>query len=502
MGRIMNQPIAKLLGILLVALIVRSIGAQSRPIWYDEAFSILFSEKGPAAMLRGTGASLGTTAAEEHPLGYYGILWAWMNIVGTSLIAARLLSILAGLGSVVLLYLTGREIFSERTGLISAALGALAPFQVHYSQEIRMYGFLCLWLLLATFAFWRGKHTGKARCWVLFAVSAALAQYTHNMAALYLIPLAATPLIQGDWKTFKRTAAGGLAAILLYSPWLVQLPSQVAKIAGAYWLAFPGFEKLFTLLLFYVVNVPLPPGWLAPGLFITLLAVFIAVFQTILMTRAKAPGAGNGLWTVYMAFAPPLLAVLISQWRPIFLERTFLASGAIFCTWLAWALFSTGLPRPIQAIITAGLITGASAGLYQHLSYAGFPYAPYRGMQAMIQRQVQPGDIIIHSSKLSLLPAVYYNRSLNQVFIADPPGGSTDTLAFATQQVLGVISKPSMDKAAEDASRVWFIIFDESIQEYREAGRTTHPQLAWLDAHFHLQRLDQWGDLKVFLYER
>jgi uncharacterized membrane protein len=502
MRRILRQWRIQLAAILLIAAMVRTIGIGSRPIWYDEAFSILFSEKGPAAMLRGTTTSLGTTASEEHPLGYYTILWAWTGAFGTSLTAVRTLSILAGLGSVFLLYLIGREVFSKKIGVISAALGALAPFQVHYAQEIRMYGFLCFWLLLATFAFWRGRHSARLWWWAAFAVSAALAQYTHNLAALYLVSLAAITLFERDWKTAKMVAASGLAAMLLYLPWLILLPSQVAKIAGAYWLTSPGFEKLFTLPLFYVTNIPLPAGWLGPALFITLMAVFTSIWQTILVARRKDADATKGVWMMSMAFIPPLLAVLISWWRPIFLERTFVASGAIFLIWLAWALFSTGLPRPVQAFITAGLAMGALAGLYQHISYSGFPYAPYRELQTMLEHQVRPGDIVIHSSKLSLLAAFYFDSNLHQEFLADPPGGSTDTLAPVTQQVLGVVSEPTMQQAVGDASRVWFVIFDESIQEYIDAGEVTHPHIQWLDDHLSLQHVDEIGDLRVFLYER
>ena len=62
--------------ILTLALALRLVGAQSRPIWYDEAFSILFAEKGPAAILSGTlAADANSSAAEEHPPAYYFILW-------------------------------------------------------------------------------------------------------------------------------------------------------------------------------------------------------------------------------------------------------------------------------------------------------------------------------------------------------------------------------------------------------------------------------------------
>src|SRR5215210_1960194 len=105
-GRTFN---AKVISILILALCVRFLGINTRPIWYDEAFSILFSEKGLSAMLYGTLAPAGVGSADIHPLGYYTLLWLWMKLFGESLLAARLLSILAGLISVYLVYLIASE---------------------------------------------------------------------------------------------------------------------------------------------------------------------------------------------------------------------------------------------------------------------------------------------------------------------------------------------------------------------------------------------------------
>ncbi|MCJ7811132.1 MAG: hypothetical protein MUP62_02910, partial [Dehalococcoidia bacterium] len=58
-------------GILFLGLAARLPGLQSRPLWYDEAFAVLFSSKGPAAMLRGTLAVEGGVAADVHPILYY-----------------------------------------------------------------------------------------------------------------------------------------------------------------------------------------------------------------------------------------------------------------------------------------------------------------------------------------------------------------------------------------------------------------------------------------------
>src|SRR5215207_5538531 len=121
---------SRIAAIFILALAVRLLGIASRPIWYDEAFSILFAQKGLNAMLYGTLTTLSGDAAEEHPLGYYALLWLWMKIFGESLIATRLLSILAGLASVYLVYLIALELVSDvKTARLSMIFAALAPFQ-------------------------------------------------------------------------------------------------------------------------------------------------------------------------------------------------------------------------------------------------------------------------------------------------------------------------------------------------------------------------------------
>src|SRR5262245_24278107 len=119
----------KIAAIVLLALFVRLLGIASRPIWYDEAFAVLFSEKGLGAMLYGTLAPTGAGSADIHPLGYYTLLWLWMNIFGESLVATRLLSIVAGLVSVYLIYLITLEALSDtKTALLGMLFASLAPF--------------------------------------------------------------------------------------------------------------------------------------------------------------------------------------------------------------------------------------------------------------------------------------------------------------------------------------------------------------------------------------
>jgi mannosyltransferase len=490
---------AKVAAILILALGVRLLGVASRPIWYDEAFAILFSEKGIGAMLYGTLASTGAGSADIHPLGYYTLLWLWMKIFGQSIVSSRLLSILAGLVTVYLVYLIALETLSDvKTAQLSMLFAALSPFQVHYAQEIRMYSFLAVWLLLATYAYQRGSKTRNWRWWILFAVSAALAQYTQNLAAFYLFALALLPILQKDWKTLRSVVFSGVGALILYLPWAIQLPAQFAKIQSGYWVERPDISRLFTLLLVYITNTPLPASFLASALAIALIVVVIGFIQTI--RYARQSNSRTGLLLLYLSFAPPLFLFLFSQWRPVYIERALLPSGAIFCIWLGWVINRTNLSRLAQYALFGLLGFSSMIGIYQHVTYQDFPYGPFKELDSSLHQRMETQDVIVHSNKLTMLPALLFDRDLSPLFIGDFPGSPSDTLAPATQEVLNIQAEEDIQSATSNANHVWYIIYQRAIDEFRARGYPTHPDIQYLNSHYTLESDETWDGLRVLQY--
>lgn len=483
-----------LLSITAIALVLRLTGIQSRPIWYDEAFSILLAQQGPSAILNGTLATdTNASAAEEHPPAYYFALWGWMQLFGNSLTSARLLSVLFSLGTITLVYLITNHLFNPSTAWVAALFTSILPFQVHFGVEIRMYMMLAFWLTLAT-------YTLLKRQWILFSLAAALAQYTHNLAAIYLIPLALTPVFQRDWKTLRSLTLAGFGSLILYSPWLMQLPAQISKVTSSFWVEKPGIEKIFTLILMYLPHLPLP-GYLLPvGLLFATLVIALAAFQTYRAHKDISGNSNKGLWLAYLSFAPPLFLWMVSQISPIYVERALLPSHVIFCIWLAWAFTQTKLPQPVQVFTLCLILIASGMGVYQHITYTGFPYTS-PALTQNLNSKLQQGDVVIHSSKLSYLPAFYFSPELPQIFIADPANSSVDTLSPATQKILNLKSIESIESGAENSDRIWFIIYQQSIEEFSQAGKK-HPHLEYLDQNFELEMFEKWGDLNLYLYKR
>ncbi len=221
-----------LLLILIAAVGLRLVAISTRPIWYDEAFAVLFAEKGMQAMLAGTLTQVGGSAADVHPLAYYGLLNAWMSLFSQSLTAIRMLSVLLGVCAILVIYLFSRALAGERMALAAALLMALSPFQIHYAQEIRMYALLVLLLATATLALWLGMRKGGWYWWGLFSISIALAQYTHNLAVFYTLPLALTPIFYKNWRAVRNVVISCLVAVVIVFALAVAIALSVRKSAA------------------------------------------------------------------------------------------------------------------------------------------------------------------------------------------------------------------------------------------------------------------------------
>jgi len=484
--------------ILLLSLLIRLPGLASRPMWYDEAFSVLFSRTGLSAMLEGTLGKVEGVAAEEHPLLYYFLLWGWMRLVGESPGAVRAFSVLISLGVLFITWRLVYENFGPRIGLLAVLFVAFSPFQIHYAQEARMYGLLTLWLMGAILVVLRGLKGDEWWPWIGFGILSALAMYTHVLAAGYLLPLALIPFLIRSWRHCKRLLVSGGVAFGLYLPWLLLLPTQIAKVQQAYWISRPGVVDLVQTLMTFVTGLPVPQVLIPFSLFVTVLIVALAVFQTIRAVRLRQPEVKQGLWMVYLAFAPIMLIFLVSQWRPVFIQRALLPSGIIFLIWLAWIFNATPMPKQIAFISGAVLMVGMAVGIFGHLTYAGFPYAPFSEVNSDLQKRLKVGEIVLHSNKLTMFPAIYYDDKLPHRYLSDPPGSGSDTLALPTQQVLGLMAFPDAESAVENAGRVFFLIFSRELTEYQELGFASHPHLSWLEAHFNQRNQWDWKDLLVY----
>ena len=153
-----------LLGVILLigtGLRLFRLGADS--LWYDETVSTYLAGSPLPELIR-------HTAGDIHPPGYYVLLRGWLLLTGYGTghadpagngaiagngleFASAFFSLFFGVLLIALVYVLARRFVGETAALVAAGLLALSPFNIWYSQEVRMYtlgagiGVVVLWAL-------------------------------------------------------------------------------------------------------------------------------------------------------------------------------------------------------------------------------------------------------------------------------------------------------------------------------------------------------------------
>ena len=166
-------------GILVCALALRLLRASSDSLWYDELYFIWASK-------HSLGPMINEVLASGHPLGYFLVEHFWVKL-GSGEVWDRLVSLTAGMVTVGLVYLTGKELFSRRAGLLAAALAAVSPFLIWYSADATDYSFLIA-ASMASFLFLiRSINRGGWTNWGLYVLFTYLALFFHYYAVFLLL---------------------------------------------------------------------------------------------------------------------------------------------------------------------------------------------------------------------------------------------------------------------------------------------------------------------------
>lgn len=151
--------------------------------------------------------------SESNPPLYYVLAWGWAKAFGTGEFGLRSLSALFGAATVPVGYLIGRQLATRRAGLVLAALIAVNPMLIWYSQEARSYALLVFFCALSLLFFARALNGGRRRGLALWALASALALCSHYFA---VFPVA----IEGAW-----------LLVALRARWRLVLPALAAVAA-------------------------------------------------------------------------------------------------------------------------------------------------------------------------------------------------------------------------------------------------------------------------------
>ncbi|MEZ5077024.1 MAG: glycosyltransferase family 39 protein [Solirubrobacterales bacterium] len=169
--------------------------------------------------------------SESAPPLYYALAWVWTQVGGTAEVGLRSLSAVAGVAVVPVAFLIGRELRGRDAGIAAAALTAVNPMLLWYSQEARAYSLLALLCALSLLFCVRAERRGERRDVVLWGVAAGLALATHYFAVFAIVVEVAWL-----WRR-RRELMPGLAILVLAAAALAPLAIHQMSYGHAEWIS-------------------------------------------------------------------------------------------------------------------------------------------------------------------------------------------------------------------------------------------------------------------------
>ena len=402
---------AVLLGLILLmgtALRFYDLGTES--YWIDEMGTLVEAQQSIPQML--------SSGRLDQPPAYFLPFHFWVQFFGTSEVSTRSFSVLTGIGSIVLIYLVGKELFGETVGLLSSFLMAVTEFQLFYSQETRFYSFFEFMTLFSFLFFILALMRKKKVYFCLYVFASIIMVYGHtfgvfilvaqnlfffiqtkknkNILALWLICQALIGMAILPYLFPLLFGAGGVKGAVDLNLGTSSTPSILDPLRSVYHFVFsPRRERSWQNILF---------NYAAAG---TLLVAGTVVFAVRQGKSKLLPNARG--WVASLQEVPALTSkiLLVSCWllcpivlpfiaslviAPIYVEHYTISAAPALYLILAFGLFS--IRKMVPLIVSLGVLAimiGPSLGYY----YATNTHEEWPEVAAFVNENSGPGDVIV-----------------------------------------------------------------------------------------------------------
>jgi mannosyltransferase len=407
--------------ILLLAFGLRLYRLGAESLWYDETVSAHLAGKSLPDLIA-------HTAGDIHPPGYYALLHVWTRMVGNTDFALAFFSLAFGVLLVALAYKLGARVFGIKAGVLAAFLVAISPYNIWYSQEVRMYtlgavlGMLVLGAVMALLTQPLSGRSAKNGWLALYVLCGALGLWTLYYFAFLLV---AVNLMVDLWwfKTWRRGRVGwrwmarwGLAQVAvlaLYAPWIPVAWRQATNPPVPPWR---GVVALLDLLVETWSALSLGQS-VDPARIWPVFLVFAAVFGFGLVSRWLRPRQQGGLhggdslpWLLAgYTFIPVLLIYVVSSVTPLYHVRYVFTYSTPF-----YIILGSGLAwlwkrwRLVAWAALAAIVVGSGISVRAYHTDPRYASDDHRAAVGYLVDQWRPGDAILVNAGYAYTALVTY----------------------------------------------------------------------------------------------
>ncbi len=479
-----------LLVLLLAAFALRLHELARQDIWWDEARNIDVALR-PFFQI--------ATAPEldiQPPL-YYWFLHGWDRLLAVTIgqapaalaYSSRLLSVFAGVVGVALLAMLGRLTGGATAVLLAVAVGALSPFWLGESQEVRMYttGFALLAgasaALLSAVRRWQGQpqrrlFSGPSLLFVLLSAAALL---THYNAVFVLVAWYAW---WGVWALLQPERGRHLLSVVFHGVLMALLVAPVAPIALR---QIPHYENPNIAIIHvgeylwqnwqaYLGGYAFDASWLAGSgvawLWGVLAVGVVGVAAGAASLRGRFAAAESTAARTSLGAHTFLLTWLVGglglYYVAVLDRNAFNVRYASFVTPALYTLLGAGLAnyerwwRPLPSLlflfVAAGLVHGAYADIYD----GRYDREHIADVTRWLRASTEAGDVIFVDQKYPF--GFYYQPYTIDAVV---PSGATVPARYLFVDINTIDER--LNEWAGDARRVFWVQWFESDTDPRRS---------------------------------
>ncbi len=412
------------------ALRLYRLGAQS--LWYDETVSAVLAKKSALALIA-------HTARDIHPPGYYLLLHGWALLAGYTEFALAFFSLLFGVLLIAATYQLGVRLVGRRGALWGAALVAFSPYNLWYSQEVRMYtlgAFLGVLVVYFALRVWGGD--GQFHQWVnerhrktvllCYVLTAALGLYVLYYFAFLLLALNLFLLVvlwqHGySWQRFRDWLLANIAVVALYLPWIPVAWRQATNPPVPPWRsAIPLWKIAVESWTALSLGESVSPGqvW---WVLVVVGVLFVLGLKAVSSLRRR-------ILLVALPFLPLAIILLVPllTGSPLYHVRYLFTYAPAFYLIIGAGLAWLWQQRRVLALGGALVwLAGSTLAIFQLHTNPLYAADDLRGAVQFLQEKWHPGDVI-------LVNAGYTYTALQVYFTAPVDGYGRLTDFYATRQ--------------------------------------------------------------------
>jgi mannosyltransferase len=455
-----------LLGVTLLATLLRFYRLGEWSFWIDEIFTVLRAQTQFATI----------EAIQQNifpvrnwiPLSLIFTGGA-LNLLGTNEWSARLVSAVIGILSIPVLYFPIKKMFGWSVGLLAVLLLSVSPWHIYWSQNARFFTSLMLFYTLAIFAFFFGLEQDRLAYILLFTFLTYLAT-SERLLALFIMPVVVGHLLLLKILPFEKPPGLRFRNLLFFIlPGIAIISIELYSYISSGTLQFFAYDWFFLyrsddplrLLSFIGFDISVP---------LMCFAFFSGVYLMFHKSRA-------GLLIFLGAVVPVVLLLLMNPF--IFTKDRY-----AFVTLPSWIILGAVGIRQIFSdtrghgkILAVGLlfvVLADAAGLnlmYYHVNNGN--RRDWKGAFAMVKQRSKQDDLYVS-----------YWPELGQYYLKEE-----------------VISWEEIDPdtVLESAKRYWFVLDSETIYANKEMKTWVEQNARLIDVKY-LRTPDDFY-LRIYLFD-